>query len=302
MLLFQRTWRVILSSTFIPLLLLVLIQPAEPVAPPAPPISLAPTPSTHPTPTAIPTASPTPPPPTPPPTATPSLNARANLGYVPILMYHYIREVDGEADPLGFRLSVRPDRFAEQVAWIAESGYTPLTMRDLAACLRGMAPCPERPMAITFDDGYADQALHALPVLRRYGFPATFYIISGLVGQPGYMGWKELAALHAAGMEIGAHTVSHADLAALDRAAARREIGESRRALERGLGITVESFSYPAGSYTGETIGLVRALGFTNAVSTAPHAGTRQIYQLPRRRVLGGETIAGFPWYFTPLP
>jgi peptidoglycan/xylan/chitin deacetylase (PgdA/CDA1 family) len=235
--------------------------------------------------------------------ATPTMNivARHQLGYVPILMYHYVRVVDEEEDPLGFRLSIRPDRFAEQMDWIAEAGYTPMTMRDLADCLRGLNECPEQPMALTFDDGYLDQLENALPELQRHGFAATFYIATGLIGEPGYMDWDDLAILRDAGMEIGAHTVNHADLTGMTLSEAAVEIIQSRRELEAGLAIEVASFSYPAGSYNGDLAALVHQVGFSNAVSTYPGSRTRQLYHLPRRRVLGGETIAGYPWYFVPL-
>ncbi|NJM08921.1 polysaccharide deacetylase family protein [Candidatus Gracilibacteria bacterium] len=223
-------------------------------------------------------------------------------GYIPILMYHYIREVDEDADPIGYRLSVRPDRFEEQLQWLRAEGYTALRMSDLFACLRGQRACPPRPVALTFDDGYEDQALNALPLLERYQIPATFYIVSGFVGKPGYMSWQQLETLRDAGMEIGGHTVSHADLAGLSLEEARAEIGQSRQLLRRRLGIEVESFAYPAGSYTLPVTDLVQEAGFSHAVTTEQSGTLRRIFRLPRRRVLGGESIEGFPWYFTPLP
>ncbi len=246
----------------------------------------------------------TPPPETPvpaPPAPTPV--PRYALGeaapYIPILMYHYIREVDPDADPLGFRLSVRPDRFAEHLAWLRERGYVGLRMRDLAACLRAN-DCPRRAVALTFDDGYADNVTTALPLLRRYGFVATFFIVTGFVGREGYMDWEDLALLRDSGMELGAHTVSHADLEALDLDQARHEILASRRALEERLGIEVVSFSYPAGSYTSAVRRLIREAGFSSAVTTAPAERLERLDALPRRRVLGGETLEGYRWYFVP--
>lgn len=79
----------------------------------------------------------------------------------------------------------------------------------------------------------------ALPLLERYGFPATFFIVTGFVGHDGYMSWAELGQLRDSGMEIGAHTVSHADLAALPLEQARDEIVSSRRTLEARLGVDV---------------------------------------------------------------
>lgn len=242
---------------------------------------------------AVPTLSPRP---------TPGMLAAPDAQAISILMYHYIREVDERADPLGFRLSVRPDRFAEQMAWLRASGYKTVLMRELAACLRGEMLCPEPAVAITFDDGYADNATAALPILLRYGHRATFFVVSGFVGREGYVSREQLRALHDSGMEIGSHTVSHADMAALPLAEARAEVVRSRAALEQMLGIEVVSFSYPAGSYTPALARAVRAAGYTSAVGTSQHGTIERMYELPRRRVLGGETIEGFPWYIVPLP
>lgn len=242
-------------------------------------------------------ATPTPAPPA--PTPAPRYALGETAPYIPILMYHYIREVDRDADPLGFRLSVRPDRFAEHLAWLRERGYVGLRMRDLAACLR-FNDCPSRAVALTFDDGYADNATAALPLLRRYGFVATFFIVTGFVGREGYMDWGDLALLRDSGMELGAHTVSHADLAALDLDQARYEILASRQALEERLGIEVVSFSYPAGSHTPAVRRLIREAGFSSAVTSAPGARLERLDALPRRRVLGGETLEGYRWYFVP--
>lgn len=278
---------------------LMLVRPASP--PTQAPLAQAsetptPLPTPAPTATASPTATPQPPPPTPPP----GLRAAGEAAYVPILMYHYIREVDAEADPLGFRLSVRPDRLAEQLGWLREQGYETVLMHELAACLRGAMLCPERAVALTFDDGYADNALVALPLLRRHGLRATFFIVTGLVGREGYMSWRQLEQLRDAGMEIGAHTVTHADLAAIEPDDARWEIAMSRATLQRRLGVEVRSLSYPAGSYTPEIALMARDMGFTSAVTTTPADSMQLLYELPRRRVLGGETIVGYQWYFVP--
>jgi peptidoglycan/xylan/chitin deacetylase (PgdA/CDA1 family) len=223
-----------------------------------------------------------------------------DVGYVPILMYHYIREADATADPVGFRLSVRPDRFAEQMDWLAAEGYHPLRMSDLAACLRGLIACPPRPVAITFDDGYDNAATVALPILMRHGFPATFYIITGNVGRAGYLSWEQVRALRDGGMEIGAHTITHPALSALPLQQAQAEIVGSKQELERRLGIAITSFSYPTGDYDEAVAELVRAAGFTNAVTTRQEDAPRRLDELPRRRVIGGESIKGFRWYFVP--
>lgn len=224
------------------------------------------------------------------------------MEYIPILMYHYVREVAEELDPMGFRLSVTPERFAEQMEWLHDNDYTPVRLDQLAACLRNTEPCPDRLVALTFDDGYEDSASAALPILKRYRFPATFFIVPAFVDQPGYMSWEQIEQLRDNGMEIGSHTLIHADLTGLSVEAARHEIEASRAFLEERLGVPVRSFCYPAGSYTPLISGMVRQAGYTSAVTASPLTGYNHMYQLARRRVLGGETIAGFPWYMTPLP
>jgi peptidoglycan/xylan/chitin deacetylase (PgdA/CDA1 family) len=226
--------------------------------------------------------------PGPPPDAAPL------VGAVPILMYHYIRTVDQAGDPLGYELSVTPETFEQQIAWLAEHGYRGVRMDTLTRCLSGEVVCPPKPIALTFDDGYEDAFTAALPVLQRYGMSATFYVVSGFVGQPGYMNWEQLAALRDAGMEIGAHTVNHYDLRSLDWATAEYQIAQSKAELEQRLGVAVTSFCYPTGLYDGRIEEQVRAAGFTNATTTRWDANYSDILALPRRRISGGTALEGF--------
>jgi len=228
-------------------------------------------------------------------TLLPTLPAPTALsGLVPILMYHYIRTVDPASDPVGYALSVSPELFEQQMAWLHDQGYTPVRMDVLARCLGGELLCPARPVALTFDDGYEDAFSTALPVLQRYGFSATFYIISGVVGQAGYMTWEQLAGLRDAGMAIGAHTIDHLDLTSLDPTESNRQIVESKAELERALGISMQSFCYPAGLYNATIIEQVRAAGFLSATTTRWDADYSDVLALPRRRVAGGTTVEEF--------
>jgi peptidoglycan/xylan/chitin deacetylase (PgdA/CDA1 family) len=212
----------------------------------------------------------------------------------PILMYHYIRTVDQASDPLGYNLSVAPELFEQQLGWLHDQGYTAVRMQAVARCLRGEMPCPPKAVALTFDDGYEDAFTTALPALQRYGFTATFYIISGLVGQPGYMGWEQLAALRDAGMEIGAHTIDHLDLTSLDAAEASRQIAQSKADLEHSLGIEVASFCYPTGLYNAAIEEQVRAAGYLSATTTRWDGDYSDLLALPRRRIAGGTAVEGF--------
>jgi peptidoglycan/xylan/chitin deacetylase (PgdA/CDA1 family) len=215
-------------------------------------------------------------------------------GAPPILMYHYIRRVDQDSDPLGWELSVAPELFEAQLAWLHEQGYRTVRMDAVARCLRGEVPCPAKAVALTFDDGYADAFTTALPVLQRYGFTATFYVISGPVGQPGYMSWEQIAALRDAGMEIGAHTIDHFDLTTLDEAESARQIAQSKADIEQRLGISVVSFCYPTGLYNWTIEEQTRAAGFLSATTTRWDGDYSDVMALPRRRIAGGTGVDGF--------
>ncbi len=223
-----------------------------------------------------------------------ALNAPA-----PILMYHYIRTVDETVDPLGYQLSVTPDLFAAHMAWMAQNGYTGVRVDTLIRCLQGEPICPPHPVAISFDDGYDDAATTALPILQQYGFRATFYIVTGFVGQPAYMNWDQIRQLRDTGMEIGAHTVDHQVLTRLDISEMQRQIVQSKQVLEQTLGMNITSFCYPVGDYDATVVEQVRAAGFISAVTTRWDNNYSDMLTLPRRRVAGGTTAEELGWIIT---
>jgi peptidoglycan/xylan/chitin deacetylase (PgdA/CDA1 family) len=243
----------------------------EPIAPPL----------SRPQPTAAPTA---------PPAAsgafTPLPPGQRN--YIPILMYHYVRYVDAGADPLGFSLSVTPEQLAAQLAWLKAAGYETVRMDAAAACVRGEGACPARAVALTFDDGYMDAYTTVLPLLQQQGLVATFYVVTGFVGQPGYMGWPEIRALRDAGMEIGAHSLTHPDLTTLGLEDIRAQVGQSGAAIAAELGAPVRSFCYPGGRYTDTVAAVASESGYTSATTTNQDGPQDNPYTLPRLRISGG--------------
>ena len=181
-----------------------------------------------------------------------------------ILMYHYIRDgVDLKKDKIGYNLSVSPNLFEEQVAILQKQGFQSETMQDLIKGNTGPAK-----VVFTFDDGYADFYTNAYPILKKYGFTATVYIITDKIGNNGYMNWDQLKEIQAGGIEIGDHTISHQDLSKLSETSQRHEIIDSKKILENGLLTTINSFCYPSGKYTSTTENIVREAGFTNATTT----------------------------------
>lgn len=230
-------------------------------------------------------------------TPTPTLPPGGPIASVPILMYHYVRPEPGANDPIGQDLSVSPEHFAEQMAWLAAQGYTTLTISELEAARQGEIGLPPKPVVLTFDDGYRDFYTAAFPLLKRYGFKATVFVVTGFVDQPRYVTWDMLGEMDRSGLvEIGSHTVSHVELPSLSDAQATRELTESKQALERHLGHPVPSFCYPSGRVNDHTVALVKAAGYDIAVTTqfGWSKATQDSLLLPRVRIHGSETLAQF--------
>ncbi|MBI2942121.1 MAG: polysaccharide deacetylase family protein, partial [Chloroflexi bacterium] len=232
--------------------------------------------------------------------------------HVPILMYHYIRDNPDPTDILGARLSISPRDFAAQMRFLAERGYQPVGLDALLEERTADRRLPRKPVVLTFDDGYADAFTAAFPVLQQRRFPATFYVATDLVGLRGHLTWPQVRALADAGMEIGSHTIGHADLPSLPLTLLRRELNESRRLLERGTGRPVKHFSYPSGRVDDRVRQETQAAGYQTAVTTQyrVYGGIEDLWLLPRVRVLGraslyeyalmlGEDPTGLP---TPTP
>jgi peptidoglycan/xylan/chitin deacetylase (PgdA/CDA1 family) len=173
---------------------------------------------------------------------------------IPVLLYHGV----APTAPPGLQPWVmHPDRFAAHLDLILERGLTPLTGSELVDAYRGERDLPERPVAITFDDGLADFAEHAWPALRQRDLTATLYVVAGAVGgraewltdiggaPPPMLTWDEVRALDADGCEIGAHSLTHPELDTLRRRDIADEGDLSRRELSTQLRHPVRSFAYP---------------------------------------------------------
>ncbi len=218
---------------------------------------------------------------------------------VPILMYHHVRPIDFKtSNHFVSELTLPPSEFEQQLRYLQSRGIATVSMEDLYLYLQGREDLPQRSVILTFDDGYADNYLYALPLLRRYGDRGTFFIATGLTGRSDYMSWADLKELVAAGMEIGGHTIGHVDLAVTPAPLRDRELVESKRALEDHLGVSVTALSYPGGAFNAGAEAAARKAGYVIAVTTrygAAHDRTK-IMELSRVRVSGTDTLPSFRW------
>jgi peptidoglycan/xylan/chitin deacetylase (PgdA/CDA1 family) len=180
---------------------------------------------------------------------------------VPILAYHKVGDTE-EA------YSVSPPDFERQMRWLAENGYTAVSLDELVAHLTAGAPLPGRPVVITFDDGYADNYAAALPILKKYGLKATMFVVTDFLDERPYMTWDEVKALRKAGMAIGSHTLGHRDLTGLPADERARDVAMSKEGLEWRLDAPVRYLAYPFGRYDAATEAALKTAGYKGAVGT----------------------------------
>ena len=196
------------------------------------------------------------------------------------LCYHSIH-------PTASFASASPELFERQLEWLAEECEV-IPIRSMLDAVAGGEE--DRPaVAITFDDGYRDNHEFALPLLKKYGLPATFYVTVGLLdGDPAVherfqqlrdvpaaeirpLEWAQARELVAEGMEIGAHTYSHPNLIRLGRDELRRELGDARATLEERLGAPVDQLAYPFGKpgrqFDETTVEVARESGYSHAAA-----------------------------------
>jgi peptidoglycan/xylan/chitin deacetylase (PgdA/CDA1 family) len=212
--------------------------------------------------------------------------AELRLGDVPmILMYHGV--ADEAEDPN--HLCVTPGRFAEQMTWLKRRGLRGVGIGTLVDEMR--AGRPRGLVGITFDDGYVSVLEAALPELRRHGFTATMFVISGRLG--GSNEWDEgprwplmsagqVGELAAAGMEIGSHSATHARLAGLGAGQLEAEVGDSKASLGQLVGAPVRGFAYPYGSMDAAARDAVRDAGYDYACAVRTPVTKLGFMALPR--------------------
>ncbi len=211
--------------------------------------------------------------------------AQAEKKRVPILMYHSISDY---ASPKFKQFTVSPKLFGEQMAYLHQHKYTPITVTQFAAALsQNGVMLPERPIVLTFDDGFADFYTEALPVLKRYGFTATLYAATAFINGTSrwlqregeaarpMLTWEQLNEINASGIECGGHSHSHPQLDTLSQAEAYTEIIQSKRLLEDHLEQSISSFAYPFGYYSASVRRQVQEVGFSSACAVK-HAMSSQ--------------------------
>ena len=198
----------------------------------------------------------------------------ANGMKVLVLMYHHVGDLTSQqraTDPVGSDLTVSPADFEAQVSYLRNQGYQSVSVAQLYAALENGTNLPGKPLVFTFDDGYKDVFVNAIPILQKYGYTGSFAIPTELLGRPGYAVWDDVVAADKEGMEILSHTENHLDLtsAKYSEADLVREIFGSKNKLESELGHPVDFFVYPYGHVNYHVGELAAQAGYQLAFTTA---------------------------------
>ncbi|HPE59530.1 MAG TPA: polysaccharide deacetylase family protein [Thiolinea sp.] len=226
-----------------------------------------------------------------------------------ILMYHQVGRFPSPSTHRALYCHV--DRFRAQLAYLKYMRFTVMDLGQVCACLFGGQPLPPRAVALTFDDGFADFRTHAWPLLQAYGFPATVFAISALIGRraswmtgaefpepAALLDGKALRELQQEGLHIGSHAMTHQRLSQLTPPQARAEVFDSKAALEDLLGVAIADFCYPYGDYTPQVRDLVQEAGYRAGLTciraAANHA--HNPFELPRKAISYGDSLAGYAW------
>jgi peptidoglycan/xylan/chitin deacetylase (PgdA/CDA1 family) len=224
---------------------------------------------------------------------------------VPVLMYHHVGYVTDANNALENDLTVSPTDFEAQVVYFKNLGYQSVTLAEVYDNLTNGKPLPKKPIVFTFDDGYKDVFVNAIPILQKYGFTGTFAIATELLGRPTYAVWDDVIAAHNQGMEIVSHTENHLDLTSpvYSEADLHREIFDSKQKLEQELGVSVDFFVYPYGKYNQHVEDLLTQAGYKMAFTTAysQYLNENNLLSEPRVRVHGGNGLEKLKKIFDPV-
>jgi peptidoglycan/xylan/chitin deacetylase (PgdA/CDA1 family)/glycosyltransferase involved in cell wall biosynthesis len=217
---------------------------------------------------------------------------------IPVLLYHRVLESQPADSSHGIWVSAA--QFASHLSSLQRRGFRTITFRDYARFLQGEGELPDKPIILTFDDGYEDNYRTAVPLLQKFGFNAVIYIVTDKERRTNFwdndepqaqlMSVAQLKELDRSGIEIGSHTVTHPRLPIVSPESAQCEIRKSKDVLEQLLGSAVLSFAYPYGELSQAVKDFVGEAGYKFAVAadSGPLAFYQDFLEIRRTQV--------FPW------
>jgi peptidoglycan/xylan/chitin deacetylase (PgdA/CDA1 family) len=185
---------------------------------------------------------------------------------VPILVYHIITPGPPPSSQMARWLRVTPLQFEAHLKQLSGAEYSSVTFGAIRDALEGTGRLPNRPIVITFDDGWENQYQYAFPLLLKYGFTATLFVVTKFIDRTGFLSTNQLREMITQGMEVGSHSCTHPRLDLVQNTlAVWREISSSKEILEDKLAVKIDAFAYPYGSYNKRVVKWVEAAGYRAA-------------------------------------
>jgi peptidoglycan/xylan/chitin deacetylase (PgdA/CDA1 family) len=215
---------------------------------------------------------------------------------IPVLMYHKVNS-SSKVGGLGLRVPVK--EFEWEINYLSKNGYHGVSMSDIYNSWEKGEKLPSKPIAITFDDGYEDNYTNAYPILKKYHFKATIFVVANTVGginlfdvmQPinKMLNWAQIKELSSNGIEIGSHTLNHPHLASIKLERVKEELELSKKDLEDKIKKPVEILCYPYGSFNSEVENIASSAGYKMALTTRQGiiSPSDNFFALKRIRIMG---------------
>lgn len=223
--------------------------------------------------------------------------------FIPILNYHQITDKDPRRDSY----SVPTSKFERQMNYLHKHGYICLSSLDFLHLIRNDSKEKKKAFVLTFDDGYADFYKNAYPILKRFGFKATVFIVTDHVGRESsweeekrapLLSWDEIKSLHKAGVSFGSHTCSHPDLTQISSEQILYELKASKEKLEAKLGEEIQLLAYPYGYSNNEIQRVARDVGYKSAFGV--NTGRNGRFNLLRCKCLTNDNLLRFGFRLSP--
>lgn len=210
----------------------------------------------------------------------------------PIFNYHHLSPLPSNASPARVTFTVTPGMFEQQLKYLKEHGYRSVPLDVLMDYFDHGTPIPPKSVSITFDDGWRDQHEYAFPLLRKYGFTATFFVPVGWIGHPKVMPWSELREMAAEGMTIGTHGAKHLHFDQIGEPLLKKEIVDSKAEMESSLNRPVRYIAYPGGHWTTQAVAVVKSAGYASAFGVDHDIIQSQEHRYDIRRFHVGNDMA----------
>lgn len=206
---------------------------------------------------------------------------------IPVLMFHSIKS-NGKND-----LIMSPVEFEKDMKWLKDNKYTTLSMEKLYLILTTGKNVPERPIVLTFDDGYEDNYTNAFPVLKKYNFKATVFLITNYIGQNGFLKTDEIKEMYANNIDFQSHTANHQELNILSYPNQLSELKKSKEVIESLIHNNTNVLCYPVGKYNETTKKAAKDTGYKMCFTTKYGFSTSSdgFYTLTRVRMFPGMNL-----------